>query len=145
MSTVTLRFGFTTVARSAMLRVSAKRETREIIFDALVQSTRELLAREIEADENYVGDHPKGERGRGAAGMFDSIGDGDVLLANRGYDSDALRLEIAERGAWANIHAMPQRKIQTIFSHFLYKYRNVVECFFNKIEHFRAVATPNDK
>ena len=37
--------------------------------------------------------------GRSAADMFDSIGDGDVLLADRAYDSDALRLEMAERGA----------------------------------------------
>ena len=77
--------------------------------------------------------------------MFDSIGDGDTLLADRAYDSDALRLEMAERGAWANVRAMPQRKIKPVFSHFLYKYRNLVEQFFNKLKHFHAVATRYDK
>ena len=37
------------------------------------------------------------------------------------------------------------RKIKPVFSHFLYKYRNLVERFFNKLKHFRAVATRYDK
>ena len=83
--------------------------------------------------------------GRSAADMFDSLGDGDVLLADRAYDSDALRLEMQNRGAWANIRAMPGRKIKPAFSHFLYKYRNLVERFFSKLKHYRAVATRYDK
>ena len=83
--------------------------------------------------------------GRSAADMFDSLGDGDVLLADRAYDSDALRLEMANRGVWANVRAMPGRKIKPVFSHFLYKCRNLVERFFNKLKHFRAVATRYDK
>ena len=31
------------------------------------------------------------------------------------------------------------------FSSFLYRYRNLVERFFNKLKHFRAVATRYDK
>ena len=83
--------------------------------------------------------------GRSAWDMFDSVGQGDILLADRAYDSDALRAEMAARGAWANIRAMPVRKIKPVFSHFLYKYRNLVERFFNKLKHFRAVATRYDK
>lgn len=83
--------------------------------------------------------------GKSAEDMFDSVGDGDVLLADRAYDSDALRAKMATRGAWANIRAMPQRRIKPVFSHFLYKYRNLVERFFNKLKHFRAVATRYDK
>jgi transposase len=45
--------------------------------------------------------------GRSAADMLDTLGGGDVLLADRAYDSDALRLEMAARGAWANIKPMP--------------------------------------
>lgn len=33
--------------------------------------------------------------GRSAADMFDTLSDGDVLLADRAYDSDALRTEMA--------------------------------------------------
>ena len=37
--------------------------------------------------------------GRSAADMFDTVGKGDILLADRAYDSDALRAEMEARGA----------------------------------------------
>jgi transposase len=83
--------------------------------------------------------------GRSAADMFDTVGNGDILLGDRAYDSDALRAEMDARGAWANIRAMPQRTRKPAFSRFLYKYRNLVERFFNKLKHFRAVATRYDQ
>jgi transposase len=48
-------------------------------------------------------------------------------------------------GVWANIRAMPQRTSKPIFSYYLYKLRNVVERFFNKIKHYRAIATRYEK
>jgi transposase len=83
--------------------------------------------------------------GRSAADMLGGIGKGEILLADRAYDSDALRQTLAERGAWANIKPMPRRVRVPAFSPFLYRYRNLVERFFNKIKHFRAVATRYDK
>lgn len=83
--------------------------------------------------------------GRSAADMLAGIGDGQILLADRGYDSDALRHTLKERGAWANVKPMPNRKNIPAFSQFLYRYRNLVERFFNKIKHFRAVATRFEK
>ena len=83
--------------------------------------------------------------GRSAADMLGGIGKGEILLANRAYDSDALRQTLAERGAWANIKPMPRRVRVPAFSPFLYRYRNLVERFFNKLKHFRAVATRYDK
>ncbi len=68
-----------------------------------------------------------------------------ILLGDRAYDSDALRTRMAEQGAWANVKPMPNRKRVPAFSPFLYKYRNLVERFFSKIKHFRAVATRYDK
>jgi transposase len=41
--------------------------------------------------------------GRNAQEMLGGIGPGQILLADRAYDSDALRRSLAERGAWANI------------------------------------------
>ena len=41
--------------------------------------------------------------GRSAADMLGGLAEGQVLLADRAYDSDALRKDLAERGAWANI------------------------------------------
>src|SRR5215212_9755697 len=83
--------------------------------------------------------------GRSAADMLATVGEGQVLLADRAYDSDALRAELAGRGAWANIPPMPNRRRRPAFSAFLYRYRNLVERFFNHIKHFRAIATRYEK
>jgi transposase len=83
--------------------------------------------------------------GRAACDMFDSLAAGNILIADRAYDSDALRQTLAERGAWANVKPMPNRCNVPAFSPYLYRYRNLVERFFNKLKHFRAVATRYDK
>ena len=47
--------------------------------------------------------------GRCADYMLSSVGRGDILLADRAYDSDALPLDLAARGARANVKLMPNR------------------------------------
>ena len=83
--------------------------------------------------------------GRSATDLLDTVRDGQILLADRGYDSDALRATMAARGAWANIKPMPNRVNVPAFSAWLYRYRNLVERFFSKLKHFRAVATRFEK
>lgn len=83
--------------------------------------------------------------GRSAADLLGHLGPGQILLADRAYDSDALRQRLAAQGAWANVKPMPNRVHVPAFSPFLYRYRNLVERFFNKIKHFRAVATRFEK
>ena len=83
--------------------------------------------------------------GRSAADMFDTLEAGNILVADRAYDSDGLRLQMAERGAWANIRAMPNRIKTFPFSKWIYRQSNAVERFFNKLKHFRAIATRYDK
>ena len=83
--------------------------------------------------------------GRSAADMLNALRPGQTLLADRAYDSDALRRTMTARGAWANIKPMPHRINIPAFSPFLYRYRNLVERFFNKLKHFRAVATRYEK
>jgi len=83
--------------------------------------------------------------GRSADDMLKALAEGQILLGDRAYDSDALRQSLADRGAWANIKPMPNRKNVPAFSSYLYRYRNLVERFFNKIKHYRAVATRYDK
>ena len=83
--------------------------------------------------------------GKSAEGMLGGIGEGQILIADRAYDADSLRAELAARGAWANVRAMPNRKRRPAFSAFLYRYRNHAERFFNKLKHFRGVATRYDK
>jgi transposase len=83
--------------------------------------------------------------GKSAADMLGGLGPGQILLADRAYDSDALRNTMAAQGAWANIKPMPGRVRRLAFSTFLYRYRNLVERFFNKLKHFRAIATRFEK
>jgi transposase len=83
--------------------------------------------------------------GRSAADMLDTLNEGQILLGDRAYDSDGLRKGAAERGAWANIKPMPGRINAPAFSAYLYRFRNLVERFFNKLKHFRAVATRFEK
>ncbi len=83
--------------------------------------------------------------GRSAQDMLGDLGEGQILLADRAYDSDAMRDTLADQGAWANVRPMPNRKRILPFSKFLYRYRNVVERFFSKIKHYRAVATRYEK
>ena len=83
--------------------------------------------------------------GRSAQDMLEQMQAGQILLADRAYDSDAMRHALAERGAWANVKPMPNRRNVPAFSAYLYRYRNLVERFFNKLKHFRSVATRYDK
>ncbi len=83
--------------------------------------------------------------GRSADDMYDTVAAGTIFLADRAYDSDALRDRLAARGAWANIRPMPNRINLPVFSPWVYRQRNAVERFFNKLKHFRAVATRYDK
>ena len=77
--------------------------------------------------------------------MLGTLGPSQILLGDAAYDSDALRVAIDEQGAWANIKPLSRRKRLPAFSAFLYRYRNLVERFFNKLKHFRGVATRYEK
>jgi len=50
-----------------------------------------------------------------------------------------------QQGAWANIPPKRSRKDPICFSPNLYRARNLVERFFNKIKQYRRVATRYDK
>ena len=83
--------------------------------------------------------------GRSAADMLDGLRAGQTLLADRAYDSDALRAVMTARGVWANVRPMPRRLAPPVFSRFVYRQRNLVERFFSKLKHYRAVATRYEK
>ena len=83
--------------------------------------------------------------GRAAADMLGDIGQGQILLADAAYDADAMRQSLADRGAWACVKPMPTRTNVPAFSPFLYRFRNAVERYFNKLKHFRAIATRYEK
>jgi transposase len=76
-----------------------------------------------------------------AAKLLSRLKSGSILLADRGYDADWVRALVHQHGAWANIPPKSNRKEALSFSPYLYRARNLVERFFNKIKHCRRVAT----
>ena len=83
--------------------------------------------------------------GHGAKTLLTGLPKGAMVLADKAYDGDAIRQFISDQGAWPNIPSMPQRRLRPVLSKHLYKQRNLVERFFNKLKHFRAIATRYEK
>jgi transposase len=69
----------------------------------------------------------------------------EKLLADKGYDSDRFRKVIATAGAEAVMPSNRSRSQALRYDEHVYKERNLVERFFNKIKHFRRIATRYDK
>ena len=69
----------------------------------------------------------------------------DVTLADKGYDADRLCDRIAETGGQAVLPPKRNRTFKTPYVAELYKERNIIERFFNKLKQFRRVAPRYDK
>ena len=67
------------------------------------------------------------------------------VIADRAYDSDDLLRRIAEQEAEAVIPPRKNRKEQRDYDKHLYKERHLVECFFNKIKHYRHLFSRFEK
>ena len=63
----------------------------------------------------------------------------DVLHADKGYDSNAIRVQVRDRGAFANIPPKANRKWKNCFSPFLYKNRNAIERMFCRLKDFCGI------
>ena len=70
---------------------------------------------------------------------------GSMVLADRGYDTDEILVYIEDQDARHTIPPKVNRLYQRKCDWWLYKERHLVECFFNKLQHFRRVATRYDK
>ena len=68
-----------------------------------------------------------------------------ALLGDKAYDADALLDILAQRQITPVIPPKTNRKVQRACDYALYCERNLVERFFNKLKHFRAIATRYDK
>ncbi|WP_237347784.1 IS5 family transposase, partial [Xanthobacter agilis] len=71
--------------------------------------------------------------------------DAAALLADKGYDANHLVDAMEERGTEVVIPPKRDRKLQRAYDTDLYKERNKIERFFNKLKQFRRVATRYDK
>jgi transposase len=68
-----------------------------------------------------------------------------AVIADKGYDSDAFVNTIRATRARAVNPPRSNRKAKRRYSRLLYRIRNIVERFFNRIKHFRRVSTRYDK
>lgn len=76
------------------------------------------------------------------AGQRLSLG---AVLADKGYDSDDLLEYVASLKAEAVTPAKKNRTVQRPLNRELYKDRNKVERFFNRVKHYRRIATRYEK
>jgi len=77
-------------------------------------------------------------------GQADALIDGfqaDYVLADKGYDSDHFVGIILENGAIPVIPSRMNRKEPRDYDKELYKERNLVERLFQKLKHYRRIAT----
>jgi transposase len=72
-----------------------------------------------------------------AGKLLSRLKSGSMLLADRGYDADWIRELAMKKGAWANIPPKSNRSDPICFSPYLYRARNRVERFFNRIKQCR--------
>ena len=78
--------------------------------------------------------------------MFRMIADKiEALLADKGYDADAIRVELAEAEVEAVIPAKINRRDPIPHDREKYRWRNLVERLFNKLKNWRRIATRYDK
>ena len=69
----------------------------------------------------------------------------EYVLADKGYDSNEFRQAIVEQRAEPVIPPRSNRKTPIGYDRNLYKERNLIERAFNKLKHYRKIATRYDK
>ena len=68
-----------------------------------------------------------------------------VLIADKGYDSDHLIESVTALGIVAVIPPKKSRLVQREYDEHLYRERHLIECFTNKIKHYRRVFSRFEK
>lgn len=103
-----------------------------MLADALGRPLRIILSAGQVHDSKAVGD------------LLDGVQAGGVI-ADKAYDSNAIRQTIADADMAAIIPSNRSRKIIIPHDILVYKTRNRIERCFNKLKHFRRIATRYDR
>lgn len=77
--------------------------------------------------------------------MLDEAPEAQAVIADKGYDADALVQRIEADDAEAVIPARSNRHAPRDYDRHRYQARNLVERFFNALKHFRRIATRYEK
>ncbi len=67
------------------------------------------------------------------------------LIADKGYDNDGLRADLADAEVDVVIPPLGSRTAEIAYDQNAYGLRYLIECFINKIKHYRRVATRYEK
>ncbi len=82
---------------------------------------------------------------RGADMAPPALPEADVLIADKGYDSNRLRKALAERKIKPCIPGRANRKEPIVYDTELYKSRNLIERLFGRLKDWRRIATRHDR
>ena len=77
--------------------------------------------------------------------LIETLPPAKAFIADRGYDARALVEMVNARGGQAHIPTQSNVRLQRSVDPALYRQRNLIERFFNKLKHFRRIATRFDK
>ena len=77
--------------------------------------------------------------------LLNDLPAGAKVIADKGYDADWIRAHIRGQGAIPNIPNKANRTRRYRWHKQLYRERNLIERFFNKLKQFRRIATRYDK
>ena len=82
---------------------------------------------------------------KAAEPLVDLLEPEQLVIADRAFDTDAIRARVAARGATPNIPPKANRRAKPCFSAALYRGRNAIERMFCRLKDFRRLATRYDK
>ena len=77
--------------------------------------------------------------------LLDGLEPARDTVADRGCDSRTILKRIADHGSCPHIPTQRDRREQRSVPDYLYRQRNLVERFFNKLKHFRGIARRHHK
>ena len=77
--------------------------------------------------------------------LLEQMSQVSMLHGDKGYDSNAIRRQIENKGAMPNIPPKVNRRWKNCFSPVLYRNRNAIERMFGRLKDFRRIATRYDK
>lgn len=82
---------------------------------------------------------------KGADVLADKLPKAKMLLADRGYDSDAFRNKLKSKGIIPCIPPRKNRKVQHCYDKHIYKQRHKVENMFSRLKDWRRIAMRYDR
>ena len=82
---------------------------------------------------------------RAAESLLQELPHDALVMADRAYDTNAIRQQIEQQGAVPNIPLKRTRIWKSCFSRVLYRRRNAIERMFCRLKDYRRIATRYDK